>query len=350
MANSKERIDALEDAVVTTQVGNPEENLSGEKPTDMQPKRKDDVPGKGLMRGLMQECHPVAYESRKLNEAEGRYTTHEKELLAARWQELLAAFNFMLEYRAGLTNSVVDGLSRRAELDQVALMAMNAIVRADSRVAINIGRKIKKALTRDLVAQQLLKQVESGQTRQLWQEDGLLMTKGRRVYILRVDDLRRTLIRECHDTLWVGHAKGERMLDLFQQGYYWPQMEDEVQDYVKTCLTWQQDKVKHKKKAGLLQPLSVPKRACESVSLYFFTGLPKVEDLGIILVFVDRFSKYAIFIATPKYCSAEDTAQLFFKYVVKYWGMPQDIVSDRDSCFSGNFWLNSISYSDPNFR
>ncbi|KAK3035478.1 hypothetical protein RJ639_034448 [Escallonia herrerae] len=170
---------------------------------------------------LMQEGHPVAYESRKLNEAERRYTTHEKELLAvvhclriwrhyllgssfivrtdntavshflsqskltskqARWQELLAEFNFMLEYRTGSTNSVADALSRKAELDQVALMAMNAIVRADSRVAINIRNKIKKALTRDPVAQQLLKLIESGKTRQFWQEDGLLMTKGRRYW------------------------------------------------------------------------------------------------------------------------------------------------------------------------
>ncbi|KAK3021939.1 hypothetical protein RJ639_046138 [Escallonia herrerae] len=330
-----------------------------------------------LGRVLMQEGHPVAYESRKLNETECRYTTHEKELLAvvhclriwrhyllgssfivrtdntavshflsqskltskqARWQELLAEFNFMLEYRAGSTNSVADALSRRVELDQVALMAMNAIVRADSRVAINIGKKIKKALTRDPVAQQLLKLIESGKTRQFWQEDGLLMTKGRRVYVPPVDDLRRTLIRECHDTLWAGHAGGKRTLSLLQQGYYWPQMGDEVQEYVKTCLTFQQDKVERKKKAGLLQPLSVPKRPWESVSLDFITGLPKVEDLGTILVVVDRFSKYASFIATPKYCSAEDTAQLFFKYVVKYWGMPQDIVSDRDSCFTGNFW------------
>ncbi|KAK3027012.1 hypothetical protein RJ639_041167 [Escallonia herrerae] len=38
-------------------------------------------------------------------------------------------------------------------------------------------------------------------------------------------------------------------------------------------------------------------------------------------------------IAQPK------TAQLFFKYVVKYWGMPQDIVSDQDSHFTGNFWI-----------
>ncbi|KAK3042993.1 hypothetical protein RJ639_000970 [Escallonia herrerae] len=169
---------------------------------------------------LMQECHPVAYESRKLNEAERRYTTHEKELLAvvhclrvwrhyllgssfivrtdntavshflsqskltskqASWQELLVEFNFMLEYRAGSTNSIADALSRRAELDQVALMTMNAIVRVDSRVIINIEKKIMKALTRDPVAQQLLKLIESDKTRQFWQEDGLLMTKRRRI-------------------------------------------------------------------------------------------------------------------------------------------------------------------------
>ncbi|KAK3023029.1 hypothetical protein RJ639_044819 [Escallonia herrerae] len=167
---------------------------------------------------LMQECHPMAYESRKLNEAERRYTTHEVEF----WQNSTSCsstkFNFMLEYRAGSTNNVADALSRRAELDQVALMAMNAIVRADSRVAINIRNKIRKALTRDPIAQQLLKLIESGKTRQFWQEDGLLMTKGRRVYVPRVDDLRRTLIRECHDTLWAGHAGGERTLALLQQG------------------------------------------------------------------------------------------------------------------------------------
>ncbi|KAK2995018.1 hypothetical protein RJ640_012258 [Escallonia rubra] len=127
---------------VTTQVGNPEESSTREKPKDMPPKKKSDVPGKGLM-----------YVDIKVNGKAIR--------AMAWWQELLAEFNFILEYRAGSTNIVVDALSRRAELDQVALMAMNAIVRADSRVAINIGKKIRKALTRDPVAQQLLKLIKS---------------------------------------------------------------------------------------------------------------------------------------------------------------------------------------------
>ena len=80
----------------------------------------------------------------------------------------------------------------------------------------------------------------------------------------------------------------------------------------------------------------MPKKPWESVSLDFITGLPKVGDVALVVV--DRFSKYATFIPAPKYVSAEETAQLFFKHVVKYWGLPKDIVSDRDTPFTGNFW------------
>lgn len=115
-------------------------------------------------------------------------------------------------------------------------------------------------------------------------------------------------------------------------------MKDDVMDYTKTCLTCQQDKTERAKIAGLLQPLPTPKRPWESVSLDFISNLPKVGDLSTILVIVDRFSKYTTFIPAPKYCSAEEAARLFFKHIVKYWGVPQSIVSDRDSRFTGTFW------------
>ncbi|KAK3008047.1 hypothetical protein RJ639_014396 [Escallonia herrerae] len=79
----------------------------------------------------------------------------------AKWQELLAELTFLLEYMAGSTNSVADAFSRKVEVDQLALIDMNAIIRAESRVAINIRKKIKKALTKESVAQQLLKLVKS---------------------------------------------------------------------------------------------------------------------------------------------------------------------------------------------
>ena len=335
---------------------------------------------------LLQEGHPVAYESRKLGDVEQRYTAQEKEMLAvihclrvwrhyllgakfvvktdntgvshfftqpkltakqARWQEFLAEFDFSFEYRTGATNRVADALSRRADLAAMFLANLTS-----SQVGTDVKETIRNHLARDPVSQNLMKLAKEGKTRQFWVEDGLLATKRGRLFVPKAGGLRRMLLRECHDTLWAGHQGWQRTLALLKRGYYWPQMTDDAQEYVKTCLICQQDKVERSKPAGLLEPLPVPTRPWESISMDFITNLPLTTDCGSILVIVDRFSKYATFIAAPKYCSAEITASLFFKYVVKYWGIPRNIVSDRDSRFTGAFWAelfkilgSSLSYS-----
>ncbi|KAL0355493.1 UNVERIFIED_CONTAM: Transposon Tf2-12 polyprotein [Sesamum radiatum] len=229
---------------------------------------------------LMQGGHPVPFESRKLKDAERHYSAHEKELLApkltsrqARWQELLSEFHFVLEYRAGSSNNVADALSRRADLASLVLVA----ALSSSAVATSIRDRARELLPKDSAAQGLVHLVEQGKARQFWLHDGLLMTKGNRLYIPKGGDLRKLLISECHDTLWAGHQGEERTYALVHRAYYWPQMRDDVETYVRTCLICQQDKADHQKKAGLLQPLPIPTRPWESVSMDYISGLPKVE-------------------------------------------------------------------------
>jgi len=50
-------------------------------------------------------------------------------------------------------------------------------------------------------------------------------------------------------------------------------------------------------------------------------GLPKYEGCSIIMVVVDRFSKFGIFISAPAKCPAEIAAPFFLRHVVKYWGL-----------------------------
>ena len=129
-----------------------------------------------------------------------------------------------------------------------------------------------------------------------------------------------------------------RTLALLKSAYYWPGMQDSIEGYVRTCLVCQQDKVVQQQPAGLLQPLPVPERPWESVSMDFITCLPKSEGSGSIIVIVDRFSKYATFIPASTDCTAEETAKLFFRNIIKLWGIPTSIVSDRDPRFTGRFW------------
>lgn len=107
--------------------------------------------------------------------------------------------------------------------------------------------------------------------------------------------------------------------------------------YTNTCLIYQQDKVEKTKVWGLLECLPIPMRYWKSVSLDFITHLPKLEEHEAILVIIDRFSKYITFVPTSKQCSTELMAQFFFRYVVKLWGIPRSIVSDRDSQFIETF-------------
>lgn len=62
--------------------------------------------------------------------------------------------------------------------------------------------------------------------------------------------------------------------------------------------------------------------------------LSRTGGYGTIIVVVDRFSKYATFFPGNQCRSA----QLFVKHLLKLWGIPKNIVSDRDPRFTGKFW------------
>jgi hypothetical protein len=70
----------------------------------------------------------------------------------------------------------------------------------------------------------------------------------------------------------------------------------------------------------------------------FVEELPKSEGCDVILVVVDRFSKYAHFFALKHPFSAHSVAKVMLDNIVKLHGVPKSIVSDRDRIFMSNFW------------
>jgi hypothetical protein len=70
----------------------------------------------------------------------------------------------------------------------------------------------------------------------------------------------------------------------------------------------------------------------------FIVGLPESGGYTKIWVIVDRFSKMAHFIPRPSMNKTEDMAKLFLTQVLKQHGLPDNIVSDRDSKFISHFW------------
>jgi hypothetical protein len=74
---------------------------------------------------------------------------------------------------------------------------------------------------------------------------------------------------------------------ILKKSNYWLNLKDCAEEYVKTCLTYQQNRTLNKKQAGLLQPLPIPEEPWESVSLDFMVSLPPSKGFDAIMVVVD---------------------------------------------------------------
>ena len=147
------------------------------------------------------------------------------------------------------------------------------------------------------------------------------------------------LIKEVHDEAHeTAHAGGERTLASLRERFYWPTMRADVNNYVKTCDPCQKTKHSRAKTPGFLQPLAIPAEPFDTISLDFITGLPDASGKDAILVVVDKFTKFATFIATRTDISASETAALLFQRLVKLFGLPRVIIGDRDPRWTSSVW------------
>nr|GEX17340.1 putative mitochondrial protein [Tanacetum cinerariifolium] len=84
--------------------------------------------------------------------------------------------------------------------------------------------------------------------------------------------------------------------------------------------------------------LELPTKIWAEVSMDFIDGLPKSDGYTVIMVVVDRLSKYAHFIPMRHPYAAITVAAAFLREIIRLHGIPESIVSDRDKIFLSNFW------------
>jgi transposase InsO family protein len=70
----------------------------------------------------------------------------------------------------------------------------------------------------------------------------------------------------------------------------------------------------------------------------FIEGLPKSHGFSVILVVVDRYTKYTHFLPLKHPYTTAHVARLYLDSVVKLHSLPLSIVSDRDNVFTSAFW------------
>lgn len=144
------------------------------------------------------------------------------------------------------------------------------------------------------------------------------------------------LIQVAHEAL--GHMGDARTEEYIRRFYWWPAMRGEIEAFCRSCGACQTSKVPRMKPAGLLKSLPTPSRPWGSIAMDFAGPLPKVDGKDYLWIVIDRLTSLVHLVPTRTTVTAPDLAILFLKEIVRLHGLPDSIVSDRDSKFTSHFW------------
>jgi hypothetical protein len=323
---------------------------------------------------LTQHDHPVAYHSETLSDVVRKYPTYDKEMYSIvqachqwrhyilgketvihtdhkplqfmqtqgklqndrhqKWSTYLQQFHLNIKYKTGSTNHVADCLSRPP------VATLTTVLDSCSHETSGWPQLYETdpdfATTYQMLGANIV--VDNFHL-----QDGLLCRLG---HICVPSSERAKLIWEAHYSRVAGHFDVEKTVAMLHKHFYWPKLRQEVNKYIRSCTACAIAKPTTKKQ-GLYTPLPTPDRPWESISMDYMSGLPSTKrGNDCVFVVVDRFSKMAILVACKKNITTEATAKLFFERVWVHFGIPQTIVSDRDSRFLSTFWSSLWSLLD----
>jgi Integrase zinc binding domain len=96
-------------------------------------------------------------------------------------------------------------------------------------------------------------------------------------------------MQDAHDAIVKGHLGFEKCYQDLSRSFTWPSMRRDVKEYVRSRDSCQRNKPRNQLPIGLLNPLEVPTRRLEQVTLDFVMELPRTSSgQDAILVIVDR--------------------------------------------------------------
>ena len=85
------------------------------------------------------------------------------------------------------------------------------------------------------------------------------------------------------------------------------------------------------------------------MSMDFIEGLPLSKGKPVIMVVVDRSSKYAHFVSLSHPYLAVTVAHAFLDHIIRLHGLSKSTVSDSDLCLQASFGQSCLNCKEHNF-
>jgi hypothetical protein len=130
-----------------------------------------------------------------------------------------------IQHKPGKDNVVPDALSRKHQLRVVYVGETK------------LQKEVRLGSHGNAFAKEARQNIQNGAKSHFHLQNGLLWYKQKRFYVLE-GRLRELLLKECHDGPLAGHGGAKRTTTFLKRVYYWPNLKDNAEEYVKTCLIY----------------------------------------------------------------------------------------------------------------
>ena len=311
---------------------------------------------------------PLSFMSHSLSKTQQRYSTFDRELLAA--YLAIKKFKYLLEGRSFTIYTdhkpLTFALNSRSDYSDRQLRHLSYIAEYtnDIRHIKGIDNTVADSLSRAVMAIQMpehitLEQIYNEQCsdqelqallksgKNSLQFDTILSEMHPRGIIIDTStgtqrivvpkSLREPIFKIIHNQAHLG-IKATK--SLISRSFIWPGLTTDITKWVKTCQPCSKNKIISHNKA-IIQNFPVPKARFMHVHVDIIGPFPQIDGFKYILTSIDRYSRFPA--AHPmKDMTADSCVTAFLASWVQYFGSPTTVTTDRGKMFLSNRWKQML--------
>ena len=147
------------------------------------------------------------------------------------------------------------------------------------------------------------------------------------------ESLRRKLFELIHSASHPGIRGSRRMIS---SRFVWPKMSNEIGSWARSCLQCQRNKISSHVKSSVPQ-IPVPGRRFSHVHIDIVGPLPASNGYSYLLTMIDRSTRWPEVVPLSS-ITAESCVRAFIAAWVARFGVPATLTSDRGSQFVSSIW------------
>jgi uncharacterized protein YlbG (UPF0298 family) len=99
-----------------------------------------------------------------------------------------------------------------------------------------LQKEVRLMSRHDKFAKEVRQNIQNGVKSHFHLQNGLLWYKQNQLFVPK-RKMKDTILKEGHDGPLANHGGAKHTTTVLKKSYYWPNLKDSVEEYVKTCLT-----------------------------------------------------------------------------------------------------------------